>query len=195
MKKCVRWPLIALVVALANSVAIAAENYTVDGSHTSVIFGVSHLGYSFTYGRFNKVEGSYVLDRENPANSKFQMVIDANSIDTNDAKRDEHLRSADFFNVKQFPVISFQSTKVRVENNQQEETVYQVTGDLTIHGVTRNVTLPLKKLGEGEGPGGKFRTGFLCETRIQRSEFGMTNMIPMVGDDVAITISFEGIRQ
>jgi polyisoprenoid-binding protein YceI len=187
------------VVAVASSLLVgqngfSAETVVIDGTHTSVIFGVSHMGFSYTYGRFNKVSGGYVLDRENPEASQFQLAIDAASIDTNDQKRDQHLKSPDFFNVKQFPVISFQSTGVKIEETEQG-TIYNISGNLTIHGVTRQVTLPAQKLGEGNGPGGGFRSGFICQTKINRSEFGMTNMIPMIGDEVALTISFEGVRQ
>lgn len=173
---------------------LRAEGYAVDPSHASIIFGISHLGYSYIYGRFNKVSGSYQLDRANPAASQFQLVINAASIDSNDPKRDEQLRGPDFFNVRQFPVISFQSTRVTPRQSERGM-LFEVTGNLTIHGVTRQVTLPIKKLGEGKGPYGNYRTGFLCQTSLKRSEFGMTNMIPMVGDEVAITISFEGLRQ
>jgi len=174
--------------------SFAADIYVIEPAHTSIIFGVSHLGYSYVYGRFNKAKGGYVLDRENPAASQFQLTIDAASIDTNDAKRDQHLKGPDFFNVKQFPIISFQSTGVTVEKAEKGE-VYNITGDLTIHGVTRKVTLPAQKLGEGKGMGNEFRSGFLCQTSINRSEFGMTNMAPMIGDEVAVTVSFEGVRQ
>jgi polyisoprenoid-binding protein YceI len=190
------------LVASTQPGAVAADNYALDTSHTSVIFGISHLGFSYTYGRFNKVDGKYTLDEANPAGSSFELTIDAASIDTNDAKRDGHLKSADFLNVNEFPLITFKSTEV----NQKEpeaggpgaeagQTVYEVTGELTMHGVTRPVTLPLKLLKVGEGMDGKKRSGFLCEARLLRSEFGMTNMIQAVGDDVAITISFEGSVQ
>jgi len=192
----IKLPSVALVLCLAlPNTGAAAENYEIDASHTSVIFGISHLGFSYTYGRFNKVGGSYSLDREDPSASKFQLTIDAASVDTNDAKRDDHLRNADFFNVNQFPLITFESAGVELQENDEGEKVYQVTGKLTMHGVTREITIPLKLLGEGSGPGGVFRTGFLTETRLQRSEYGMTNMIPAIGDDVAITISFEGTKK
>ena len=186
---------IALTLVAANlGVSARAENFVLDNSHTSVIFGVSHLGYSYTYGRFNQVRGGFTLDRANPAASQFQLGIDANSIDSNDQKRDEHLKGPDFFNVKQFPVITFQSKSIKVEKTKEGE-MYNITGTLTIHGVPREVTLPVKKLGEGEGPYKKYRCGFLCQTKIKRSEYGMTNMIPNIGDEIAITVSFEGIRQ
>ena len=139
--------------------AIGAETYVVDATHTSIIFGVSHLGYSYTYGRFNEVKGGYTLDRENPKASQFQLAINAASIDTNNQKRDAHLKGPDFFNVKEFPAISFQSTAVALEKT-PKGTVYNVTGNLTIHGVTKKVTLPLLKMGEGKGPAGKVRSGF-----------------------------------
>ncbi len=192
-------PLRTALVAVAGSLLLGqsgfgAETYVIDDGHTSIIFGVSHMGYSYTYGRFNKMSGGYTLDREDPTASQIQLTISAASIDTNHQKRDDHLKGPDFFNVKQFPNITFQSTAIVVEQAKKGP-LYNVTGDLTIHGVTRRVTLPLQKLGEGNGPAGKFRTGFHCETSLKRSEFGMTNMIPMIGDEVAITVSFEGILQ
>ena len=183
------------IVAMATHNAWSAETFVIDNSHTSVIFGISHLGYSYTYGRFNEVKGGYVLDRENPEASQFQININAASIDTNDEKRDQHLKSPDFFNVKQFPQISFQSTGITVDETEDGKTYYHIAGKLTIHGVTRDVTLRTEKLDEGKGPYGAYRSGFIHQSKINRSDFGMTNMIPMIGDEVAITVSFEGIRQ
>jgi polyisoprenoid-binding protein YceI len=195
MKSFAIHALVLLSLALASQPLPAqAEKYTVDAVHTSVIFGISHMGFSYTYGRFNKVAGSYDLDEANPAASSFQLTIDAASIDTNDAKRDEHLRGADFLSTNEFPTLTFQSTGVTAEKNDKGETVYQVKGDLTMHGVKREVTLPLRLLKVGMSPmDNKKHSGFLCETRLLRSEFGMTNMIPGVGDEVAVTISFEGV--
>ncbi len=174
-----------------------AENYLVDKSHASLIFGVSHFGYSYTYGRFSFDERSnFVWDKANPAASKFQLVIPVASIDSDDKKRDDHLRGADFFNAKQFPQILFQSTSVRsAQQNNPEGNKYDVVGNLTMHGVTKEVTLPVTKMGEGLGPYGKYRLGFSCQATIKRSDFGMTNMIPNIGDEIALTVSFEGILQ
>ena len=186
----------AIVIIATLASQARADNYMIDASHTSIIFGVSHLGYSFTYGRFNKLNGSFNLNPSNPASSSFQLNIDASSIDTNDAKRDQHLKGPDFFNTSQFPVISFQSTAVTTSVDKEDgKTVYNVTGNLTMHGQTKPVTLPLKMLGEGKGPYGNHRAGFYCNTKLKRTAFGMTNMVPSIGDDVAITISFEGIRK
>jgi polyisoprenoid-binding protein YceI len=179
---------------IAISPAYAAESYQLDGSHTAVIFGVSHMGLSYTYGRFNEVKGSYELDRENLADSKFTMLINAGSIDTNSQGRDQHLKGPDFFNASQFPAISFESTKV-VPKSVEGKTVLTITGNLTMHGVTKPITFDLLMVGEGQGPRGDFRTGFHTDTKIMRSQFGMTNMIPNIGDEIAVTISFEGLRQ
>lgn len=177
------------ILASSNSASGQAASYTLDGSHTAVIFSIDHFGYSFTYGRFNKVKGSFSVDKTNPAANKYNFTIDAASIDSNDPKRDEHLRGPDFFNVKQFPTISFTSTAV-----QPTKDGVMVTGNMTMHGVTKQVKLPMRKLGEGKGPYGKYRTGYYLQTTLKRSEFGMTGMIPKLGDDVSVTISFEGIQ-
>lgn len=182
----------ALLLSFVVTSQVNAEDYVLDKAHTSVIFGISHMGFSYTYGRFNRIDGKYALDEANPTASSFQLTVDASSIDTNDAKRDEHLRGPDFLSSNEFPTLTFQSTGVVAEKNDKGETVYQVTGDLTLHGVTRPVTLPLKLLKVGQGMDGKMRSGFICEARLSRSEFGMTKYLEMVGDDVAVTISFEG---
>ena len=162
-----------------------ADNFAVDNAHSSVIFGISHFGYSYTYGRFSQIRGNFSWDNANPAASRFVVAIDTASIDTNDAKRDDHLRSADFFNANQFPQIIFQSTSVRPAQQNPNGNMYDVIGNLTMHGVTKQVTLPMKKMGEGNGPYGKFRSGFFCQTTLKRSEYGMTNMVPNIGDQVA----------
>lgn len=197
MKKFVTSTLVLLsfsVVSMPH--LLRAENFALDTTHTSVIFGISHMGFSYTYGRFNKIAGKYTLDESNPAASSFELTIDAASIDTNDAKRDGHLRGADFLSANEFPTLDFKSTSATAEKNDKGDTIYQVKGDLTMHGVKREVLLPLRLLKVGISPmDNKKHSGFLCETRLLRSEFGMTNMIPGVGDEVAVTISFEGIAE
>jgi polyisoprenoid-binding protein YceI len=187
---------LAILLAISASLRpVRADEFAIDNSHTSVIFGVSHMGYSITYGRFNNVSGAFTLDAKGPEASTFQVALDVASIDTNDAKRDEHLKGPDFFNAGEFPVITFKSTKVAPKKTDTGITL-EVTGDLTLHGVTKPVTLELQKLGEGPGPGGNdFRTGFSGTAKLKRSDFGMTNMVGPVGDEVAITISIEGIRK
>ncbi len=167
-----------------------AQTFTLDNSHTSVIFSIAHMQFSYTYGRFNDVKGSFTVNTADPSASTFQFTINASTVDTNDKKRDDHLRGPDFFNVKQFPIITFQSTSVAPGG----DGMLNVTGDLTMHGVTNQVTLPMKQLGMGQGPMGKTRTGFFLKTNLKRSDYGMSGMLPMIGDDVSITISFEGVQ-
>ncbi len=166
--------------------AQAQDKYELDSAHTAVVFSISHLGYSYTYGRFNTTTGLLLLNSDH---MKFEFAIDAASVDSNDKKRDEHLKGPDFFNVAKFPSIAFQSTKV-----EQDGDSFNVTGNLSLHGVTRQVTIPLKKLGEGPGPYGKHRVGFMSQFQIKRSDFNMTSMLPAIGDEVALSVSFEGIR-
>gem|GEM_PF-130824 len=196
--KCFKTKLAGIVtvcLAFAPINAAQADQYQLEMSHTSIIFGISHFNYSFTYGRFNEAKGDFVWNNANPAASQFRVAINTASIDTNDPKRDGHLRSADFFNANQFHQITFLSTSVSPAPTDPTGKNYNVTGNMTMHGVTRQVTLPMQKLGEGLGPYGKYRCGFFCSTKLKRSDFGMTNMIPKIGDEVAITISFEGVRQ
>jgi polyisoprenoid-binding protein YceI len=191
--------MLAVVVAslaiafLTAQPARPAETYMIDPAHTSIVFSVSHAKLSYTYGFFRKAAGSYILDKTNPANCRFRLAIDADSLDTNHAERDKHLRSADFFDVQRFPSIDFESTSCTAIRSQEGRIVYQVTGNMTIHGVTRQVTLPLEMLGEGKGPFGDQRSGFLCQVEVKRSDFGMTNLLNMVGDAIGITVSFEGM--
>src|ERR1700761_639710 len=130
--------------------AVAVDYYTVDPAHTSVVFSVAHSGFSYTYGFFRKATGNYKLDKDNGANSSFRFSIDANSLDTNNQDRDKHLRSPDFFDVQQFPTITFESTRC-TPSNTQDGVIYQLMGNLTIHGVTKQVNVPLRMLGEGPG--------------------------------------------
>jgi polyisoprenoid-binding protein YceI len=193
-----RTNLVALVVAVFGTLTTrdvpAAENYTIDPAHTSIVFSVGHSGLSYTYGFFRRMSGNYVLDEANPANSRFQLVIEADSLDTNHAKRDEHLRGPDFFNVQQFPTITFQSTGCNFSNTPERGPEYLVTGILKMHGVERQVKIPLRMLAKGLGPYKDQRTGFLCQYELKRSDFRMTELLKdnLVGDAVSITISFEG---
>jgi polyisoprenoid-binding protein YceI len=183
-----------LLLVLAAPPLPAADVYQIDPTHTSVIFSASHWRFSFTYGMFREASGSYIIDKEIPANSRFLFKIAANSLDTNNAKRDQHLRSADFLNVQQYPDITFESTKCTVLETPEEGRVYQLEGTLTMHGVSKTITVPLRMLGEGTGPYGDHITGFLCQIALKRSDFNMTNLLDkgQVGDAIGITISFEG---
>jgi polyisoprenoid-binding protein YceI len=182
----------ALVAGLSWGFAALGQpvKFALDNSHSAVIFGVGHAGLSYTYGRFNKLSGEFALDNADPTKTQFKVTIDASSIDTNDAKRDEHLRGAEFFDVAQFPTLEFTTTAVT-----KTEKGFELKGNMTIHGVTKELMIPLTKVGEGPTPSGDYRAGFLAQFGLKRSDYGMTTHGNMVGDDVTITFSFEGVRQ
>jgi len=185
-----------VVLLLTAPTALAADLYTIDPAHTSIVFSVAHSGFSYTYGFFRKAKGTYLIDKTNPANCRFRLQIDADSLDTNNQERDKHLRSSDFFNVQQFPDITFETIRC-IAPKTQGGIIYQLDGNLTIHGVTKSITVPLRMLGEGEGPYKDHRTGFLCQIELKRTDFGMNNLLQdnLVGDAVGITVSFEGVLQ
>jgi len=177
------------LLALASSPA-SADDYTLDPAHTGANFKVSHLGLSWTYGRFNDVSGDFSI-AEDPEKCSFKLTIKTESIDTGNAKRDEHLRSPDFFNVKQFPEITFQTTAVKGIKDG-----YEVTGELTMHGTTKSLTFNLLGGRKREFPKpGMLRTGFSTELVLKRSQFGMEKMTEFIGDDIRISISFEGTKK
>lgn len=207
---------IAIGVAGWSLAAGAPDRYALDAAHTSATFKIEHLGISWISGRFNDVSGTCAVDKADPANCSFEVAIKATSIDTNNAQRDEHLRSDDFFNVKQFPEMTFKSTSVRKAATTQpaadgpatkptqddpksaatpSDAVYEVTGDFTMHGMTKPVTFVLRGGKEAEFPKGTQRIGFFAEFALKRSDYGMGKLPGAVGDVVKITVSFEATRQ
>lgn len=184
-----KFSFVALALTFLATSAVQAQQYALDQSHAAVTFQISHMGLSWTAGRFNKMDGEISLDRSAPENSTFSLTIAADSIDTGNEKRDDHLRSPDFFNVKQFPTITFKSTKVApIENG------YEVTGDLTMHGETKPVTFKLKGGAEKEIQG-TAKTGFTTNLVIKRLEFGIGTDNPALGNEVHTMISFEAARK
>jgi polyisoprenoid-binding protein YceI len=182
-------PVAVLVLGLGAVAAPAADDYAVDAAHAALNFKISHLGLSWTHGRFNDFTGAFAIDPE-PSKCAFSLAIKTESIDTANAKRDEHLRSPDFFNAKQFPVIIFKSTTVKAVKDG-----YQVNGDLTMHGITKPISFALLGGRKAEFPPGVSRTGFSTELVLKRSEFGITKFAEAVGDEVHIAISFEGTKK
>jgi polyisoprenoid-binding protein YceI len=179
------------LVALAAPAALAAETFAIDPVHSAVLFKVNHLGVSNFYGRFQDVTGTYVLDADNPAASSLDVTIKAESVDTHNEKRDQHLKSPDFFNVKQFPVLTMKSKSVKKTGDK----TFRVTADLTVHGVTKEVTFDATQVGAGKDPWGGYRSGFEGSLTLKRSEYDVKFMPGGVGEDVTILISVEGVRQ
>ena len=173
----------------------AAGTWEIDGSHSAAAFSVKHLMVSKVRGRFGSVQGAITIADE-PTASSVAVTIDAASIDTNDAGRDEHLRSADFFDVEQFPVLTYRSTAVRHVKGSR----WEVEGDLTIRGVTRPVVLDTELLGATVDPWGNERVGFFATTEVNREDFGLTwNQVLetgglLVGKNVKIQLEVEAVR-
>ena len=182
--------LVALV-ALAAPAALAAETFAIDPVHSAVLFKVNHLGVSNFYGRFQDVSGTYVLDADNPAASSFDVTINAESIDTHNEKRDQHLKSPDFFNAKQFPVLTMKSKSVKKTGDK----TMRVTADLTIHGVTKEVSFDVTQVGAGKDPWGGYRSGFDASFTLKRGDYDIKFMPGALGEDVTILVSVEGTRQ
>src|SRR5688572_2103339 len=180
---------LAVVLALGTSAAFAADTYKIDSEHATVIFRVSHFNIGNAYGRFNDPTGTVVYDKADPSKTQFTFEVKTENVDTDNEKRDNHLRSPDFFDARQFPVISFKSTSVKAEGD-----TLQVTGDLDLHGVKKSITFPIKKTGETDTGKMGYRTGWEAEVDLKRSDFGMTGMKGAIGDDVHLVISFEAVK-
>lgn len=179
-----------LTVVFVGRIGRAQDSYLIDNSHTSVIFAVSHFKLSYTYGRFNKVSGSFKWDQANPENSGFEWILEASSIDTNDVVRDEHLKGPDFFDAEQHSEIRLVSKSIVKKDDGLE-----LSAEMTMLGVSKDITVPLRLVGMGKGPFGKERAGFFGKFTVKRSDFGMTKMLDSIGDNISITFSFEGIKQ
>jgi polyisoprenoid-binding protein YceI len=171
--------------------------YQIDSSHSAAHFSVRHMMIANVRGQFTKISGTIVYDPENPVNSKVQATIEASSIATRDEQRDAHLRSADFLDVEKFPVLTFRSKSISGEKGD-----WKLTGDLTIHGVTREVSLEVDgPTPEARDPWGGARIGATATGRISRKDFGLTWNAALetggvlVGDEVKLTLDVEGVRQ
>ncbi len=185
---------IALVSLMAISSMASAEvakvgSYKIDAAHTSINFSVSHLGTSILNGRFNKVEGK--LNFAPKGESNVEVSIDTASVDTNHQKRNDHLKSPDFFNVKQFPVMKFTSSKVEYSKTGEPQ---KIVGKLSLHGETNPVTLDVQAVGAGKDPWGGYRAGYKATTTIKRSDYGMKFMLGGVGDEISIVLNIEAIK-
>ena len=194
MRRRNQWSVVAVVSTLVAGWAArdsrAADEYAYDPVHSSISFKARHIDISWIHGRFNEAEGKFVIDRQDPTKSSFQLTIKADSVDTANKARDEHLRQPDYFDTKQFPTIEFKSTSVKAIKGG-----YEVTGDFKMHGKTKKVTLNMQ--------GGKEITwrdnkvvGFSTEIALKRSDFDFDkSQIGAIGDEALIYIDCEGTRK
>lgn len=175
---------------LSLSVESHAETFTVDKNHAYVNFSVMHKGLAPNWGRFNRVSGSVTL-KTDPKDNQLTVEIDATSVDTGHAKRDAHLRNADFFDAGQFPKITFKSNGWKVI----DANTHEVTGDLRFHGVSRPLTLILKKTGEGVDRKNRKKAGFTTEFEIDRFAHGVTYAPKGIGQMVRVMVSVETVQK
>lgn len=176
---------------------MAAVQWNIDPSHTLVEFAVRHMMIANVKGNFSGVSGTVVGDPEDLTSGKISVSVDLDTVETRDKQRDDHLRSADFFDVENFPKMTFESRSI----TRTGDGTYNIDGDLTIRGTTRPITLAAEFVGQGQDPWGNTRAGFDATAKLSRKDFGLTWNTALetggvlVGDEVKITISAELVKQ
>lgn len=185
--------LLPLLLALLFALPAAADDYVIDSdkAHAFIQFRIQHLGYSWLYGRFNTFGGTFSYDEQAPQKASVKVNIEMASVDTNYAERDKHLRSPDFFDVAQFPKASFVSTGY----TQSAKGQGQLSGNLTLRGVTKPVTIAVQQVGAGDDPWGGYRRGFYGTTTLTLADFGIPYNLGPASREVELMLSIEGIRQ
>ena len=183
---------LTLGAALFAGQAMAAD-YVIDkqGKHAFVNFKISHLGYSWIYGTFKDFDGTFSFDAAKPEASKVNVTLKTASVDTNHAERDKHLRSGDFLNVDKHPTATFTSTGVKSTGQGTAD----ITGNLTLNGVTKPVVIAAKFLGEGKDPWGGYRAGFEGTTNIKMKDFGIKMDLGPQSENVELILTVEGVRK
>lgn len=184
---------IVLVLLVIMSVSLPAADYEIDtkGAHAFIQFKVKHLGYSWLLGRFNKFDGNFSYDEKNPSAAKVSINIDMASVDSNHAERDKHLRGKDFFDVEKFPQAKFVSTSFTDKENGKAV----LKGNLTLHGVTKPVSLDVEHTGHGSDPWGGYRRGFSATTKLTLKDYNINVDLGPAAKDVILFISVEGIKK
>ncbi|MGB0663691.1 MAG: YceI family protein [Pontibacterium sp.] len=182
-----------LIAASAVSATANAADYVIDtkGAHASIEFRISHLGVSYVAGRFNTFEGEFSYDSKNAADASVEVTVETSSIDSNHAERDKHLRSGDFLDVAKFPTATFKSTSYTPAS----DTTGTLVGDLTLHGVTKPLTVEVSKVGEGKDPWGGYRAGFTGTGEIKLKDFGINYNLGPASETLYLDIIIEGIAK
>ena len=183
---------LSVVVLLMLSAQSRGDTYKVDPVHSATVFRIQHANLGYVWGRINDPSGTFSLDAADPTKSTFNLELQVANVDTHNDKRDAHLKSPDFFNAKQYPTITFKSKSVKAGS---AANMLEVTGDLTMHGVTKSVMISVELTGKGEFPPGTQRAGVEATFTVKRSEFDMTKMVGPVGDEVRLVVALEGVKQ
>jgi len=182
-----------LISAAPLTSAFAADTYVLDPAHTQTIFTINHLGFSTITGAVHDLKGTLVLDTAKLGDSTVKVTMSADSVDTGFAARDNALQGPMFFNIAQFPTMTFNSTHITKTGAQTAD----IQGDFTLLGITKPLVLKttFNRMAQDTIGTNVYKVGFTATTTIKRSEFGMKAYVPYVGDDVHVTINFEGIKQ
>ena len=190
--------LLLLIGSAGITEPMGIATYEIDTAHSMIIFRAKHNDVSYNYGRFNEFSGKIVMTSTDVSGnmvpgSLVEFEVKTASVDTGNEKRDQHLRSSDFFSAKQFPVITFKSTEVKAKKGATD--VLEVTGDLELHGVKKSITVDVEITGRAKGKQGESLIGFESIFTIKRSEFGMTYGMGPVSDDIRLTVSVEAVHK
>lgn len=185
--------LISFILLFSVSLSTHAAEYMIDkkGMHAFIQFKISHLGYSWLYGRFNDFEGTFNYDKDKPSESSVEVTIQTNSVDSNHAERDKHLRSDDFLEVEKFPEASFVSKSFSLDENGKGVLV----GDFTLRGITKELSIDVEFVGEGSDPWGGYRAGFQGNTSFALADFGIVKNLGPKSKEVELILSVEGVRK
>ena len=182
----------AAMMFMPSGARAQVEKYSFDKAHTQILFFADHLGFSKSQGEFHDYDGYFIFNRDEPEKSSLNVTIQTQSIDMDDEKWDAHMKNEDFFDVGQFPTMTFKSTRIDVTGDNSAN----ITGDLTILGVSRPATLAVTHNKSARHPfSDRFVAGFSAAATVRRSAYGMDYGLPLLGDDVEIRIEAEGIRQ
>lgn len=169
-----------------------AADYVIDTakSHASINFRIKHLGFSWLTGRFDDFSGTFSFDEANPEASKVRVEVNTDSINSNHAERDKHLRGREFFDTATYPKAVFESTSVRMNGDKAT-----IVGNLTLHGVSKEIAIEAERVGGGADPWGGYRQGFVGTTQIPLKDFGIDFDLGPASKEVELTLNVEGIRQ
>lgn len=184
---------LSAAVLVLSSKSVMAEDYAIDSknAHAFIQFKISHLGYSWILGRFNRFDGTFSYDEKNPPASKVKVTVDTASVDTNNAERDKHLKGEKFFEVKKYPEAVFVS---RAYEPKGDGTAV-LKGDFTLHGVTRPMEIKVRQVGAGKDPWGGFRRGFEGSAKFALNDYNINTDLGPASKEVELFLSMEGIRK
>ncbi len=191
MRKILLCSVLSAAAFISN--ATNAANYQVDiaGAHAFINFKIKHLGYSWLTGRFNTFDGKFNYDAKKPNDSNILITIQTNSLDSNHAERDKHLKGKDFLNASKYPTATFKSSSYKAKDADNGV----ISGKLNLHGVTKEISFPVTKIGEGNDPWGGYRVGFSGSTSLKLADYGIDYNLGPASTHVELELHIEGIRQ